>query len=117
VDKMKFGHRGGNHPVKNLETGSCDMTSQNHGYTVNSKSIEETSLKVTHVNNNDHTIEGLKHKHVPAFSVQFHPEAGSGPADSGSLYDDFLQMIRQHKQRNPEPPRQAQMLEAARKGD
>lgn len=117
VEKMKFGHRGGNYPVKSLEHGSCYITSQNHGYTVIPKSLEQTPLKVTFVNNNDQTIEGLKHKHVPAFSVQFHPEAGPGPADSGCLYDDFLKLIRQHKQLNPQPPRQAQMLQVIRKGD
>src|SRR5690625_6187452 len=63
---------------------------RSHGYTVIPKSLEQTPLKVTFVNNNDQTTEGLKHKHVPAFSVQFHPEAGPGPADSGCLYDDFL---------------------------
>ncbi|MFS0727634.1 carbamoyl phosphate synthase small subunit [Paenibacillus sp. 1P07SE] len=112
--KLKFGHRGGNHPVKDLETDRCYITSQNHGYTVLDDSIEGTNLSVTHINNNDRTIEGLKHNTHPAFSVQYHPEAAPGPFDSSYLFDEFLAMIRRHKQNHPQPPRQAQLSEASK---
>lgn len=116
TDKLKFGHRGGNHPVKDLESGRCYITSQNHGYTVLEDSIARTKLEVTHINNNDKSIEGLRHKEVPAFSVQYHPEAAPGPYDSSYLFDDFLEMIRNHKAERPELPRQVQII-AARKGE
>ncbi|ATH91354.1 carbamoyl phosphate synthase small subunit [Bacillus glycinifermentans] len=89
--KMKFGHRGSNHPVKSLKTGKVSITAQNHGYTVSS--VENTPLEVTHVAINDNTIEGLKHKSEPAFTVQYHPEASPGPEDANHLFDQFLQMI------------------------
>ncbi|WP_010272857.1 carbamoyl phosphate synthase small subunit [Paenibacillus senegalensis] len=92
--KLKYGHRGSNHPVKALSTGQCWITSQNHGYTVDEASLAGTELEITHINNNDKTIEGLKHKRYPAFSVQFHPEAAPGPNDSNGLFDEFLQMVR-----------------------
>jgi carbamoyl-phosphate synthase small subunit len=114
TDKLKFGHRGGNHPVKELESGRCFITSQNHGYTVKEESIAGTELEVTHNNNNDKTIEGLKHKRYPAFSVQYHPEAAPGPYDSSYLFDRFLDMIRDNKIANPERPRQAQLSETLR---
>ncbi len=91
--KMKFGHRGSNHPVKDLETGKIQITSQNHGYTVELNSLKNTRLKVTHTALNDGTIEGLKHLDYPAFTVQYHPEASPGPEDSNSLFDQFLEMI------------------------
>jgi carbamoyl-phosphate synthase small subunit len=117
-DKMKFGHRGGNHPVKDLKTNRCYITSQNHGYTVLDDSIAKTRLEVTHINNNDKTIEGLKHKDVPAFSVQYHPEASPGPMDSSYLFDDFIEMIHQFKRDYPKQPRQAEIsAAAAKKGD
>ncbi|EGL19757.1 MULTISPECIES: glutamine-hydrolyzing carbamoyl-phosphate synthase small subunit [Paenibacillus] len=112
TEKLKFGHRGGNHPVKDLISGRCYITSQNHGYTVKEESIAGTELTVTHINNNDRTIEGLKHNQYPAFSVQYHPEAAPGPFDSSYLFDDFLTMIRSHQTDNPQAPRQAQMLAA-----
>ncbi|MFC5403085.1 carbamoyl phosphate synthase small subunit [Cohnella soli] len=112
--KLKFGHRGGNHPVKELESGRCFITSQNHGYTVVEESIAGTELEVTHINNNDKTIEGLKHKKHPAFTVQYHPEAAPGPYDNSYLFDRFLQMIRDNKIANPERPRQAQLSETLR---
>ncbi len=114
TDKLKFGHRGGNHPVKELESGRCFITSQNHGYTVKEESVTGTELEVTHINNNDKTIEGLKHKSYPAFSVQYHPEAAPGPYDSSYLFDRFLEMIRDNKIANPERPRQAQLSETLR---
>lgn len=109
--KLKFGHRGGNHPVKELATNRCFITSQNHGYTVLEESVNNTPLTVTHINNNDRTIEGLKHNTFPAFSVQYHPEAAPGPYDSSYLFDEFLQMIRAHKKNNPQKPRQAVLSE------
>jgi carbamoyl-phosphate synthase small subunit len=114
TDKLKFGHRGGNHPVKELESGRCFITSQNHGYTVKEESVAGTDLEVTHINNNDKTIEGLKHKRYPAFTVQYHPEAAPGPYDSSYLFDRFLEMIRDNKIANPERPRQAQLSETLR---
>ncbi|MBB6673194.1 carbamoyl phosphate synthase small subunit [Cohnella nanjingensis] len=112
--KLKFGHRGGNHPVKELESGRCFITSQNHGYTVKEDSIQGTDLTVTHINNNDKTIEGLKHNKFPAFTVQYHPEAAPGPFDNSYLFDRFLDMIREHKLANPARPRQAQLSETLR---
>ncbi|TKJ94241.1 carbamoyl-phosphate synthase small subunit [Paenibacillus sp. CFBP13512] len=114
TDKLKFGHRGGNHPVKDLQTGRCYITSQNHGYTVKETSIEGTELEVTHINNNDKTIEGLKHKTYPAFSVQYHPEAAPGPFDNGYLFDQFLTMIREYKEQHPQKTRQAEMMAAVK---
>jgi carbamoyl-phosphate synthase small subunit len=114
TEKLKFGHRGGNHPVKELESGRCYITSQNHGYTVKEQSVAGTELEVTHINNNDKSIEGLKHKRYPAFTVQYHPEAAPGPFDSSYLFDRFLDMIREHKRLNPERPRQALLAESLR---
>lgn len=115
TEKLKFGHRGGNHPVKELASGRCYITSQNHGYTVNEDSIQGTELEVTHINNNDKTIEGLKHSKYPAFSVQYHPEAAPGPHDSSYLFDEFLEMIANHKNNEIRKPRQA-VLAATVKG-
>jgi carbamoyl-phosphate synthase small subunit len=112
--KMKFGHRGGNHPVKDLVRNRCFITSQNHGYTVVDESIANTQLEVTHINNNDKTIEGLRHKTAPAFSVQYHPEAAPGPFDSGYLFDEFLDMVREHKNDASQVPSQAQFVAAVR---
>jgi carbamoyl-phosphate synthase small subunit len=96
--KMKFGHRGANHPVKDLLTGKIAITSQNHGYTVQEASIENTPLTVTHIALNDGSIEGLKHKEFPAFTVQYHPEASPGPEDANGLFDQFLQMVKSEKE-------------------
>ncbi|WP_409305357.1 carbamoyl phosphate synthase small subunit [Peribacillus sp. SCS-155] len=93
TEKMKFGHRGSNHPVRDLQTGKVALTSQNHGYTVAEGSINGTDLKVTHIAINDGTIEGLKHNKYPAFTVQYHPEASPGPEDANYLFDQFMQMI------------------------
>ncbi|WP_264737139.1 carbamoyl phosphate synthase small subunit [Cytobacillus firmus] len=98
TEKMKFGHRGSNHPVKDLQTGKVALTSQNHGYSVEENSVSDTPLEVTHIALNDGTIEGLKHKQVPAFTVQYHPEASPGPEDANGLFEQFLQMIESHKE-------------------
>ena len=93
--KMHNGHRGANHPVKNLLTGKCEITSQNHGFCVDKTEIENSAkLVVTHVNLNDGTIEGVRVRNKKAFSVQFHPEASPGPHDSHYLFDEFIQMIK-----------------------
>ncbi|WP_257350161.1 carbamoyl phosphate synthase small subunit [Pseudalkalibacillus decolorationis] len=95
--KMKFGHRGVNHPVKNIENGKVMITSQNHGYTVDTVGFNNLDLVITHIAINDETIEGYRHKTYPAFSVQFHPEASPGPTDSNELFDDFLKMMSSSK--------------------
>ncbi|MFC6314961.1 carbamoyl phosphate synthase small subunit [Lapidilactobacillus achengensis] len=91
--KMKFGHRGGNHPVREIATGRIDFTSQNHGFAVDPASLAGTDLLVTHEELNDQTIEGLRHRRYPAFSVQFHPDATPGPHDATHLFDEFIEMI------------------------
>lgn len=96
--KMKFGHRGSNHPVKDLTTGKVAITSQNHGYTVDIDSLKNTKLAVTHIAINDGTVEGLKHLDYPAFTVQYHPEASPGPEDANYLFDQFMNMIDAKKQ-------------------
>ena len=96
--KMKFGHRGANHPVKDLRTGKVDITSQNHGYAIDKDSLAQTDLEITHIALNDDTVEGLRHKTLPAFSVQYHPEARPGPSDSNYLFDDFIAMINEFKE-------------------
>ena len=91
--KMKFGHRGGNHPVRNLETGKIEITSQNHSYAVEPDSIKETDLTVTHINLLDNTVEGVKCDKDKVFSVQYHPESAPGPQDSAYLFDRFISMM------------------------
>lgn len=93
TEKMVFGHRGANHPVKNMITGKTAITSQNHSYTVSRKSLEQTPLSVTHINVNDGSVEGVKHNTLPAFSVQYHPEASPGPEDSKYLFDQFQELV------------------------
>lgn len=97
TQKMKFGHRGSNHPVKDLRTGKIALTSQNHGYTVEENSIAGTELEVTHIALNDGTIEGLSHRDCAAFTVQYHPEASPGPEDANSLFDQFLELVEAEK--------------------
>ncbi len=91
--KLKFGHRGGNHPVLDLKTGKVAITSQNHGYAIDEESLENTDLEVTHIALNDKTNEGVRHKKYPCFSVQYHPEASPGPEDANYLFDEFVEMM------------------------
>jgi carbamoyl-phosphate synthase small subunit len=92
--KMFNGHRGGNHPVKNMETGICEITSQNHGFSVVTEQVHQhPDIAVTHINLNDQTIEGIRLLNKPAFSVQYHPEANPGPHDSRYLFDQFVSMM------------------------
>jgi len=95
--KMKFGHRGSNHPVLDLKTGKVSITSQNHSYAVDSNSLINTDLEETHIALNDKTNEGVRHKSYPCFSVQYHPEASPGPEDANYLFDDFINVMIQHK--------------------
>jgi carbamoyl-phosphate synthase small subunit len=96
--KMHHGHRGLNHPVKNLETGRSEITTQNHGFGVDPDAVKKADhIQVTHVNLNDHSIEGIRVKGKPAFSVQYHPEATPGPHDSRYLFDQFIDMIKASK--------------------
>lgn len=91
--KMRFGHRGFNHPVREIATGRIDFTSQNHGYAVKKESVDKDRLIVTHEEINDQTVEGLRHRFDPALSVQFHPDAAPGPHDANHLFDEFMEMI------------------------
>jgi carbamoyl-phosphate synthase small subunit len=96
--KMFNGHRGINHPVKNLISGKSEITSQNHGFVVTSESLDESMIvELTHIHLNDNTVAGVRLKEKPVFSVQYHPEASAGPHDSRYLFDDFIEMIKKHK--------------------
>lgn len=90
--KLKFGHRGGNQPVKDLETGRVEITAQNHGFAVDAESLP-ADVKVTHINLNDQTVEGIRHTRIPAFSVQYHPENAPGPHDAEYLFDRFVDLM------------------------
>jgi carbamoyl-phosphate synthase small subunit len=92
--KLKFGHRGANQPVKNLTTGKVEITSQNHGFAVDMACLNSDAVEVTHVNLNDNTVEGIRHRRLPAFSVQYHPEASPGPHDAAYLFDQFRAMMK-----------------------
>lgn len=94
--KLKFGHRGANHPVKNLVTGKIEITCQNHGFCVDIDTLKDKAVELTHINLNDHTLEGIRCKKVPAFSVQYHPEASPGPHDSSYLFETFIKLMEQH---------------------
>lgn len=96
--KLKFGHRGGNHPVKDISTNKIYMTSQNHGYAVTKESLNNTDLNITHLAVNDGTVEGLSHSKAPAFSVQYHPEASPGPYDNNYLFEHFINLINTAKE-------------------
>jgi carbamoyl-phosphate synthase small subunit len=91
--KLKFGHHGSNHPVKNLLTNQVEITAQNHGFCVDPESLPSSEVEMTHLNLNDHTNEGLRHRNIPLFSVQYHPEASPGPHDSHYLFGKFTEMM------------------------
>jgi carbamoyl-phosphate synthase small subunit len=98
--KLKFGHRGANQPVKDLATGRVEITSQNHGFCVDMESLKDPDIELSHINLNDSTLEGLVHKKVPLFSVQYHPEASPGPHDASYLFDRFVEMMESHNTSN-----------------
>ena len=91
--KLPFGHRGGNHPVRELETGRVEITAQNHGFAIDPSSLDGRQITVTHIHMNDDTIAGIRHRQHPAFSVQFHPEASPGPHDSHHLFRRFISLM------------------------
>ncbi len=93
--KLKFGHHGSNHPVKNLLTGRVEITAQNHGFAVDPDSLPASEVEITHVNLNDHTNEGMRHRSLPLFSVQYHPEASPGPHDARYLFQQFVDLMQQ----------------------
>lgn len=95
--KLKFGHHGGNHPVKDLSTGRIAITAQNHGFCVDIGSLDSNEIEMTHINLNDNTLEGMRHKKIPVFSVQFHPEAGPGPNDTDYLFEEFINLMKNTK--------------------
>ncbi len=94
--KLKFGHHGGNHPVKSLETGLVKITAQNHGYASTEEDLKQRGAEVTEINMTDNSVEGLRHKELPLFAVQYHPEAAPGPNDADPLFDDFYQLVAKH---------------------
>ena len=96
--KLKFGHRGANHPVINNLTQRVEITSHNHGFAVDPDSLSTNDVEVTHINLNDHTLEGFRHRREPVFCVQYHPEAAPGPHDSHYLFNDFVELMANHKQ-------------------
>ncbi len=95
--KLKFGHHGANHPVLNRQTGKVEITSQNHGFCVDPDSLRDSEIEITHLNLNDQTVEGLRHRSEPVFSVQYHPEAAPGPHDSHYLFHEFAALMAERK--------------------
>jgi carbamoyl-phosphate synthase small subunit len=94
--KLKFGHRGANQPVKNLKSGRVEITSQNHGFAVDLETLDEKDVEITHINLNDNTLEGFRHRKLPIFSVQYHPEASPGPHDARYLFDEFKDLMQRN---------------------
>jgi carbamoyl-phosphate synthase small subunit len=94
--KLKFGHRGANQPVKDIKTGKVSITSQNHGFCVDPSSLDPDQIELTQINLNDQTLEGMRHKSLPIFSVQYHPEASPGPHDSQNLFNEFVKMMERY---------------------
>lgn len=99
--KLKFGHRGTNQPVKNLATDRVEITTQNHGFCIDFDSVKDKRVKLTHVNLNDNTFEGMEHEEYQVFSVQYHPEASPGPHDAGYLFDKFVNMMKAEREKSP----------------
>jgi carbamoyl-phosphate synthase small subunit len=95
--KLKFGHHGGNHPVKQMSTGKIEITAHNHNFAVDPDSLKQSDVDLTHIDLNDNTLEGLRHRSLPLFSVQYHPEASPGPHDSYYLFKDFVKMMEEWK--------------------
>lgn len=96
--KLKFGHHGANHPVKDLDTGRIHITSQNHGYAVAAATVKDTAVDISHINLNDNTVEGLRHRELPVFSIQYNPETLLGPRDNGCLFEKFIKLMQSHRQ-------------------
>jgi carbamoyl-phosphate synthase small subunit len=94
--KLKFGHRGANQPVKNLTNGKVEITVQNHGFCVDLDSLPPGQVEITHLNLNDRSLEGMRHRRLPVFSVQYHPEASAGPHDAAYLFDEFINLMERH---------------------
>jgi carbamoyl-phosphate synthase small subunit len=92
--KLKFGHRGANQPVQRIESGKVEITSQNHGFAIDADSLDTSIVELTHINLNDRTLEGLAHRTLPVFSVQYHPEASPGPHDADYLFDKFIDSMK-----------------------
>jgi len=95
--KLPFGHHGGNHPVRDERSGKVNITTQNHGFCMDMESIRDPEIEITHINLNDQTLEGMRHRSLPIFSVQYHPEASPGPHDSDYLFDHFVTMMKTGK--------------------
>jgi carbamoyl-phosphate synthase small subunit len=101
--KLKFGHHGGNQPVKDLTTGKVEITTQNHGFAVDIASIPDKEVELTHINLNDRTVEGMRHRRLPIFSVQYHPEASPGPHDASYLFQRFVDLMAGERKRAGAP--------------